>query len=222
MLIDDPQLGQLLSLNSTIRLTHWRRNIVCSDRWCGPQWEPDETVESDVARYWMTPPTKRGRHRHVSAPVAVFARKVLALLQGRLPMCKWSLTRYDNLTPGLEEFDGLKVCQEFASITELREWALDLLLGRSTNTRHAHPVFCELLYLPPFACFQPRPQVNLKLARWLQRESKFWQWQCEAAIEFGFVRVPTAHDFRIETWVRRRISDPEWRDRRLQAPPDHP
>ena len=62
----------------------------------------------------MTPPTKRGRHRHVPAPRCCLC-KVLALLQESLPMGTWSLTSYDNLTPGWEEFDGLKVCQEFAS-----------------------------------------------------------------------------------------------------------
>ena len=30
------------------------------------------------------------------------------------------------------------------------------------------------------------------------------------------------HDVCIETWVRRRISDPEWRDSSLQGPIDHP
>ena len=91
---------------------------------------------------------------------------------------KWSLTRCENLTPGWEEFDGLKVCQEFASLTELRESAIDLLLGRDTFARRKHPVFYELLHLPPFTIFQPRPQVNLKLARWLQDwETKFWLWQ---------------------------------------------
>jgi len=125
---------------------------VCPDQWCGPQWAPDDTVESDVARYWRTPSTKRKKHHHVPAPVARFARKVITLLHESLPQGKWSLSRYENLTPVWEKFDGLKVCQEFASYTELRKSAIDLLLGRDTNTQRNHPVFLELLHLPPFAC----------------------------------------------------------------------
>jgi hypothetical protein len=162
-----------------------------------------------VARYWRTPSTKRKKQHHVPAPVARFARKVITMLNESLPMGTWSLARYETLQPGWpltsgwEKFAGLKVCQEFASYTELRESAFDILLGRDTNTRRNHPVFLELLHFPPFARFQPCPRVNLKLACWLQEwVSKFWKWQCEAAGKFGFIRVPTVHEFCIENWVR--------------------
>jgi hypothetical protein len=109
--------------------------------------------------------TKIGRYekRTLSAPVAVFARLVLFMLSDVFPVGKWSMSRLAVRRPGLvDEFDGLKVCQAFASCTELREAARDLLLGRDTQARRADPVFHELLYPPDFARFQPLPQVNLK------------------------------------------------------------
>jgi hypothetical protein len=168
LLFADPDLSQLLSIHK-LRLPLSHRNILCTDQWCGHQWAPDDTVESDVARYWRTPSTKRKKQHHVPAPVARFARKVITMLHESLPMGKWSLARYETLTPGWEKFADLKVCQEFASYTELRESAFDILLGRDTTTRRNPPVFSELHHLPPFACFQPCPRVNLKLASFASR-----------------------------------------------------
>ena len=70
---------------------------------------------------------------------------VLAELEDIMPMGKWSMPRLADVSPGLEDFDGLKVCKAFASCTELREAAIDLLLGRSTKKRRSHPVFHELM-----------------------------------------------------------------------------
>ena len=59
-------------------------------------------------------------------------------------------------------------------------------LAANTTKRWAEPVFHELLHPRTFATFQQSPQVNFKLARWLQDwESFFWMWQCEAAGKFG-------------------------------------
>ena len=65
-------------------------------------------------------------------------------------------------------YDGLNLCKAFASCAELRITAIDLILGRDTTQRRADPVFCDLLHHPAFARFQHLPQVNLKLAEWLQ------------------------------------------------------
>ena len=149
--------------------------------WLSPMWLATGShlplkAKSSTRFFVSSRTNKRHHHHHVPAPVARFARKVITLLHESLPQGKWSLSRYENLTPVWEKFDGLKICQEFASYTELRESAIDLLLGRDTNTQRNHPVFLELLHLPPFACFQPRPRVTLKLACWLQEwEFKFWQ-----------------------------------------------
>jgi hypothetical protein len=169
-----------------IRLIDQSRNPI------GPHWAPDHTVETALARYWTSPNIKGGRHRQVSAPVAVFARLVLVLVDEIMPMGNWSMSRFVDSSPGWEDFDGPKVCPDFASCAELRETAIDLLLGRDTTKRRTDPVFHELLHPPDFACFQPLPHVNLKLAHWLQEwETRFWQWQCEAASKFGFCRMPT-------------------------------
>jgi hypothetical protein len=70
--------------------------------------------------------TKIGRYeqRTFSKPVAVFARLVLAMLSEVTPVGKWSMSSFPFRRPGLvDELDGLKVCQAFASCTELREAA---------------------------------------------------------------------------------------------------
>ena len=106
-------------------------------------------VEQVLSCYWTTPDAKRDRQRHVSAPVTVFlARMVLAELEDIMPVGKWSMPRHADVSPGLEDFDGLKVCKAFASCTELHEEAIDLLtllLGRITKKRRSHPVFHELM-----------------------------------------------------------------------------
>jgi hypothetical protein len=57
----------------------------------------------------LTPDIKRGRQRHVSAPVAVFARMVLTTLSDIMPVGKWNMPRLADFRPGWEDFDGLKV-----------------------------------------------------------------------------------------------------------------
>jgi hypothetical protein len=37
--------------------------------------------------------------------------------------------------------------------------------------------------------------VNLKLARWLHWETRFWKWHGEAASKFGLCRAPTPDDY---------------------------
>jgi len=64
-------------------------------------------------------------------------------------------------TPG---YDRLRVRPTFASFDELNESARDRLLGRDTQARREEPVFRHLLYFPPFATLQQKPQVNFALA----------------------------------------------------------
>ncbi|MFN9897355.1 MAG: hypothetical protein ACK55Z_00900, partial [bacterium] len=52
------------------------------------------------------------------------------------------------------------------------------------------------MHLPPFATLQCEPKLNFALARWLQDwEIFFWQWQSQAACNFGMCRVPTRDDY---------------------------
>ena len=69
---------------------------------------------------------------------------------------------------GILGLDRLKVCETFASFTELNEAAKDLLLGRDTKARRDAPIFRRLLNLKSLATTQREPKLNFALACWLQ------------------------------------------------------
>lgn len=68
-----------------------------------------------------------------------------------MPLGKWSLSHFMDFGPGWKDFDGFKVCQDFAKYAELRETVIDLLLGRDTNKRRTDLSFtsCCIFWLSP-------------------------------------------------------------------------
>jgi hypothetical protein len=182
-------------------------------------WMPKLTVDQALAD---TPLTRRRRPRraHVSTSVAVFARLVLETLSTFTQEGNWSVPYppFYHTGPcfpgdGLDGLNRLKVIETFASFTELREAAKDLLLGRDTKARRDVQIFRQLLHLPPFATLQREPKLNFALACWLQDwEILFWQWQSQAACDFEMCRVPTRDDYVNEAKARN-APHPEFRQR---------
>jgi hypothetical protein len=179
-----------------------------------------------VARYWRPSSTKSKKQKHVTAPAARFTRKVITTLHEVSPLgtgpWTWSLARYKTLTPDWPQFAGPQVFQEFASYTELRESAFDLLLGRDDHAAQS-PGLSRVASSSSFRLFPTLPSGQFETRVLAPRMGiQVLELQCEAAGQFGFIRVPSVHEFCIENWVRRRISDPDWRDSRLKAPVDRP
>ena len=169
------------------------------------------------------PATAPGHH---AAAAATLARRILLLLRDITPEGKWTANDEDGTglvvqgQRGFQRWQGTigaaipdvryprTPCKVFASHEELRQAAVNVLLGRGTVVRRRHPVFQELFHPPDFARLHAEPQVNFQLAiaLWLEAwESRFWAWHRKAACEFGICRVPTNDDFDAEQDI---VSEP--------------
>jgi hypothetical protein len=96
VLIEDPDLTFSLGLcdwRLQCSTSCWDHGRTKMDGNHNDQWAPNHTVVKVLARYWTTPDMQRG-HRHLSAPVAVFARLVLAMVSALMPVGRWSTTRF--------------------------------------------------------------------------------------------------------------------------------